>query len=205
MKYLAMTLLLCALGCRFPDEDVSNVSADDSFNTQGISYVNKGTLTIGSNTISGSGSFVFTKKIAEDEVNAKKNYHLTFTLEDDATLEFTVHSDELLSSGLEILFSRNGISLGANVRASGENVDVSSFFRQVDATQSIDLYIDIHNGESPARIVVWNGDDDFSETAAIFDSATSGLTMPGKGTSVYWGMTLNPSSLTIATLSEAKL
>lgn len=196
-----------AFDCEFPDDEGGSLSSDGTFDNQGISYVNAGDLVLESGTVFGSGSFVFVKKIA-DESGAAKNYRLVFTLEDDASLELTVHADEFLAGGIDLEFKRDGIALDVLLSASGTVKDVSSAFKSVNAASEMDLYVDVYNGETPARVIVWSDDDNqdnFTLSEAVFDSTGSGLTVPGNGSGLFWGLTLNPATVQTATVSDVKL
>lgn len=160
-----------------------------------------GSLTSAADSVTGTGSLIF--KLPLGEVGSAKNYNLTFSIEEGGSLTLASHATDKLASGAEIVLTRSDKSLSLKLKASGATTTAKTL-DNFDASKAVTLSIDVHNGETPAHILVWkdgvqNPDDD----NAVFNSDADGAT-PGNGAGTFWGLSLEKATVTEATPAEAR-
>jgi hypothetical protein len=188
---------------------VSNPSAyaaEAAFNGENISTLGDDSkLTLGATRASGTGSFVFANKL--DAIGEDTSHALSFTLKDGGSLTFVAYADPSLGQGLEFVFTREGRALKSFVRKAGDDataLDFSAELANINAGRVINLQIDVHDGESPAHLVVWDGlEADFHEDNALLNTEETGRS-PGNGEGQRRGVILKDATLLKASASEAK-
>lgn len=184
----------------------SAYAADASFNGESISTLGDASnLTLSATRASGTGSFVFANKL--DTIGESTSHALSFTLKEGGSLTFVAYADPSLGQGLEFVFTREGRALKSFVRTAGDNasaLDFSAELANINASRVINLQIDVHNGESPAHLVIWDGlEDHFHEDNALLNTEeTRGS--PGNGVGLRRGVVLKDATLLKAIASEAK-
>lgn len=154
--------------------------------------------------LSGTGQVVFRDSL---ELFGQDSSHaLSFLIQDGGSLVFSSYAESSLANGLEFVFKRTGRKLLVTLtRAGTAGRDVSSAFQAVDASRVVDLQIDVHNSESPAHIVVWNGNErEFSDDNTLLNSE-DGDVSPGAGSGVLRGFTLINAVVFKSSVSEVKL
>lgn len=176
----------------------SAFAADPSFNGEVVSPLGDASgLAIASNKITGTGSFVYQTKL--DAIGSESSHALSFSLKEGAQLNFVVYSDPSLGQGLEFSFSRNGTLLKALIVKNGElatALDISSELSNINASRVINLQIDVHNSESPAHILVWDGlESEFSEDKALVNTEEISGGSPGNGAGFRRGFILRDATL----------
>ena len=178
---------------------------EGTFTGQTVSTLgNDAGLQIPANRITGTGSFIFKTSFAGFGGNS--SHALSFTLKDGGSLTFSAYGAEDLTGALQFEFMRTGTALTAKVSKAGESArDISGSFSEFDASQVVDLQIDVHNSENPAHLLVWNGlVSKFTEDTAIVNSGEDDSS-PGKGNGLFRGFTLNNATLFKATPTKAKI
>ncbi len=180
------------------------LAAEGTFSGQKVSTLgNDAGLQIQPNRIAGTGSFIFQTSLAG--FGGDSSHALSFSLKDGGSLIFSAYTAEDLSGALQFEFTRAGTALTAQVSKAGESArDISGSFSEFDASQVIDLQIDIHNSENPAHLLVWNAlVGKFTEDTALFNSGENGSS-PGKGSGLFRGFTLNNATIFKATPTKPK-
>jgi hypothetical protein len=189
--------LLVALGaCNGDDGGGVTYSLDGA----GYVVITAGTLQHNSTDVSGSGAVVFNDPLAG--IASKHSFELSFTLQDGGSLTLGGYSSNQLANGVNVVMSRSGATLSVVLEAEGNQNDVSALFTGIDASGTIGVQIDIHNDETPAHILAWDGQD-FDEAAAIFNSENDGDT-PGNGAGSFWGLILEDAVVSTAAAGDAK-
>lgn len=180
----------------------NNTSNPGPYQIHGVDYatITTGTLQHRESSIEGSGSLIIITPLAS--ISSKESYTLQFTLKDGGSLTLVTHSNNLLSSGLTMTFSRSGSALSGLTQA-GITLSTPFLLAGIDASGTIQLQIDVHNDESPAHILVWSGSN-FIEEAALYNSEDPGLNAAGNGAGTYWGLVLSNAKVTEASVGTPK-
>ncbi|MCA2961689.1 MAG: hypothetical protein IOD12_15680 [Silvanigrellales bacterium] len=184
----------------------SAFAADASFNGEAISTLGDASkLTLTATRASGTGSFVFANKL--DAIGEDTSHALSFTLKEGGSLTFVAYADPSLGQGLEFVFTREGRALKSFVRKAGDDasaLDFSAELSNVNASRVINLQIDVHDGESPAHLIVWDGlEGDFHDDNALLNTEETGGS-PGNGEGLRRGVVLKDATLLKAVVSKAK-
>lgn len=192
----ALTLAVAFAAC---DSDNPTGTA---YQLNGVEYgiVDAGSLQHNSTSLSGSGSLVFISPLAG--ITSKNSYALQFTLAEGGSLTLVANANNQIGNGLNIVFTRSGTTVTGVTQAGGAS-GTSFTLAGVDASSTIQLQVDIHNDETPAHVLAWNGSD-FTEEAAIYNSEDAGLAAPGNGSGTYWGLILSNANVTGASVGTAK-
>jgi hypothetical protein len=134
-------------------------AADAVFNGEVVSTLGDSSgLAILPAKVSGQGSFVYRSNL--DTIGSDSSHGLSFTLNDGGQLKFVAYSNSSLGQGLEFVFSRTGDVVNGAIVAGGDPasaIEISSELSNISASRVINLQLDVHNGESPAHILVWDG------------------------------------------------
>lgn len=159
------------------------------------------TLTSEENSLSGTGSVVFTSSLGA--VDSGSHFNVVASL--DIGDSFTIHaySNNQLENGIDLVVTRpNNTPTSLEVTLDGS--DISSNFTSVAADQAIHILMDVHNNESPTHVVIWpEGTDEFHEEDAIENSEDSGA-VTSQGAGAFWGITLSGAEVSKALASEAQ-
>ena len=160
------------------------------------------TLTVGDDSISGTGTLVFSEPVTDEEFN----HELTFTLDqDDASLTWVTFSDSDLADGIETRFTRQGTAVGATLLVDNAQ-ETSSITITGDASSELNYAIESHNSEEPAHMLIFPGDlaGALLGEDALFNSEDD-APAPGKGTGgKFFGVRLNNATLTRVVGAEAR-
>jgi hypothetical protein len=168
---------------------------------QDYTVLGEATLTSATDSVTGKGSLIF--KLPLGEVGSAKNYNLTFSLEDGGYVTLASHTTDKLSSGAEVVLTRSDKSLSLKLKASGGETTAKTL-DSIDASKAVTVSIDVHNGETPAHILVWkDGEKSPSDDNAVFNSDADGAT-PGNGAGTFWGLSLEKATVSEAALAEAR-
>ena len=160
-------------------------------------------LIFSNGVLSGLGSAVAINPLA-DSRDSGRNITATFSLQEGGSLVFKTFSKNDLSSGVDIKLSRISSKLNLSF-VQGETVSASKELAGVDSSAEIKLILDVHNDESPAHIVIWNGAESFKKDQPLFDSEEPNSVQPaGNGMDKFWGVSLDKSSLSKVALGEPK-
>lgn len=199
-RFLGVFLILPFLASCGGKNDNKNLNS-----LSGSEYVvvDAGNLTFGAESISGSGSIVFNSPLSE--IGSKNSYRLTLTIEDGGTITLVSNATNRLEGGVGVNFARSGETLNVSIVAGGGATDVSTKFVGVKASDPLTFQVDVHNDESPAHLLMWDGNiSSFTQENARLNSEEAGLESPGKGTGTFWGVVLKKATVTQAALSGPK-
>jgi len=160
------------------------------------------TLTLTDDSISGTGTLVFSEPITGEEFN----HELTFTLDQDASsLTWVTFSDSDLADGIETRFTRQSSAVAATLLVNNA-LETSSVTITGDGASELSYAIESHNSEEPAHMLIFPGDlaGALLEEDALFNSEED-APAPGKGTGgKFFGVRLNNSTLTRVVGAEAR-
>jgi len=209
---LLTAFLVSSCGGKYKREPAGEIV---SIGSQAFSRVGGGSLQVQGGELSGTGAVLAQNSMRN--VEEETSYALNFSLNDGGSLTLVSHSNSSLESGYEMRFSRVGSgpgSLRVSLTASGNtrdtrnamNVDV---FGGLDASEPIRLQVDVHNGESPAHVLLWTLPltSSFTEESSLFntgDEIDKSNGSPGKGSGFHWGLELDRATVRLAERSEAK-
>ena len=152
------------------------------------------------NRLSGTGTVLFST--AFSAIESSTNLEVAFTLQDGGSLRIDTYATNLLATGLEILFSRSGSTLTAKLVKGSTESDFSDQLTAFDVTNTIRLYIDVHNADDPARVLVW-GVNSKDSSEALLDTSSGTVTSPGQGEGTYWGFEMTSAGVSYARASTA--
>lgn len=173
----------------------------DSFQGEEYIALEKSDLNVSSDSIKGSGRFVFNSPLPTNS-----HFETTFSLLDPEYSEVTIHfySDNQLKNGLNLTLTRRGSALFGAWSNSSFSVNLAPFFHRMEASMPIHLRIEIHHDESPAHLLIWDGSETLlSTTTALINSEE--FDQGGKGFGNFWGMTLHKAELTKANMSNGMI
>lgn len=145
----------------------------------------KGSLVIGPDSVSGTGAVIFREPRSE----ADNNYALSFSLADQGSLRIVSNSNTRLTSGLNLTFGRKGSELKVNLVVGPEKWDLSGDFFTVPADKPLSVQIDVH---AHGHTIVWVGSDEFEYA---FKTKLAGN---------FWGLALDKVTLTDARAAKPK-
>ena len=196
MSYsLSLGLLITAaglIGCvGGSNPDVANPKAGKQSDTQTVSGIQFTQLKNG--WIHSSQAF--------SEIESAHHYKLSFDIAPGGSVILSANGllspgSDRIDRGIEFEFRR---SLDANDprltvlgRASGTEDDWSAYFVSLNATQTVNVAIDIHNNEGDqAHLVAWGAGEE-----PIFESSSREVGgSPGRGFGTYWGFKLEQAAL----------
>jgi hypothetical protein len=165
-------------------------------NNSGIGFVNS----------AAQGSGLLLAKSPLGEPKEKKNLSLQFSLKENGSVTLQSFSRKELDNGVSVTFFRTKNSLKVTLEAEKKSVDISKNFIAFDGFSEQSFLIDIHNGETPAHVLIWKGDlADPSEANALFNSEKAGDgESAGNGKGTFWGLVLSQASVKKASVSKAK-
>lgn len=203
-SFICAAVVGLSFGC---GEDDDKKSTEDAASFGGFEYtVKSGELdTSADGQISGTGQMLMSTPIAS-EAGGEVNVGLQFTLEDGGNLRLYAFAGANLEGGLNFQFTRSGTDLTLAMSQGGQ--DTSFAFTGIDASETINFRIDIHNGEGEdGHILMWNVAPDAGlegvETVVDTEETDKGVS-PGKGQGTGWGIELTNATLTGLTLGDAE-
>ncbi|MBM3383483.1 MAG: hypothetical protein FJY29_13760 [Betaproteobacteria bacterium] len=180
-------------------------ASDMTFGGQPIAILaDASELKIQTNRISGSGKVEFKENMGR--LGQNTSHSVSFALSDGGKIVLSAYAQTGLSKGINFEFARAGKTLKVTLMKEGAAPqDASAQFTSINASRVIDLQIDVHNSESPAHILIWNGlEKEFHEDNALFNSAATN-TAVAQGEGKMRGFALNNAVLFKATVSKPKL
>jgi hypothetical protein len=198
---LCVLALVVTAGCaKDKSSNEGGGSAEGTLGGASYVLVDGGDLQRSANLLSGSGAVAFKEPIGA--LDSKKSYTLTFSIADGGKFALAAHGNEKLENAAEVRLSRAGNVLKVELGAAGQSTE-SKVLEGIDAAaESVTLTIDVHNDESPAHILLWSGSD-FAEDKAVFNSEEDAET-PGQGSGAFWGLRLQNSTVSSATIGAPK-
>ncbi len=206
---LASFAVALLVGCG--DDDSSSSSDDLKFGE--LPFAVKGessALETKSDEIKGSGKVAFKDPIATS-VDAEKHVELQFSLEDGGSLKLLAFANKDLEEGIDLLFTRSGQSLEGKILVADKETDITGQqgMADFDASQAINLKIDIHNSEDPAHVIMWQAEPsvEVSEETEKLNSADSeegDVAAQGRGSGTFWGVELTNATVNHIELKDAQ-
>jgi hypothetical protein len=151
--------------------------------------------------VKGTGTVLFKDPLGE--TGGEKSVGLDFRLDDGGSLTLATYADTSLKNGVRVTFLRNGSTLSAIIEVGSQKSD-PRILSSVDASGLITLDIDVHNGETPVHVMVWNrGVSSYTQSTTVLDTDV-GQSILGNGTAAFWGITMAKATLTKTVVTEAK-
>lgn len=190
---LALTLALSACSSDDDDTPAGSTSAIEA------NSVLSGSPTVADNSISGTGSVLFTSSLGA--VAGGRHFQVAALL--DAGESFTIHAyaDDQLANGIDLVVSRPA-NTPTSLEVSVDGSDLSSAFTGVSADQAINILMDVHSDEDPTHVLIWpEGETAFDESTTLENSEDTG-SVTGQGAGAFWGITLDGAEVTSAAASE---
>lgn len=192
MKSIRFSLVLLLSAASFLASCGKSTSSCDGSSLNGVCYsvVNAGTLQRSAANVSGTGSLLFTDPVGD--VTARKNFALTFSLEEGGSIDLVAFSDASLQKGATVRLKRLGSALKAGAP------DHESEIPGVATNEKIStVSVDIHNDEG--HLVVFSGAEAKLEVEP--DEAAS----IAKGTGTRWGLVLKNATVSSVAVSKNKM
>lgn len=157
-------------------------------------------------SLTGTGSAI--AKLPADELAGERNFKMSFTLNDGGSVELIAFSNNALTEGVGVKFTRSANALKVELNEKEETLDISSAFSELSGESTVSIHFDVHNGETPAHVIGWttstdNPDGSNSKFDSERDEDTFGA-FAGKGAGTFWGLKLNAAKVTEAESRGAK-
>lgn len=178
----------------------SNNQSDTERKLNDLAYtvVEEKSLNHKSTEVSGSGTIAFL-----DPTSEKNNsFTLTFALDDGGEIIFIANAQTGLKNGISLKFKRSGDKLLGGYITNDREIDISASFQTINSSQDISFQIDVHNGESPAHVLVWK-QLPYTEDNALFNSEANSEAI-SQGSGNLWGAVLSNATLKIAQAQKPK-
>lgn len=194
---LTVSVLVSACG----KENSSAAVAEGKIGNIDFKILNSAGLSFDASTLIGSGDVVAKLPLATNK-DSGKNIALTFFLEDSGSLAVNAFSSASLENGINVVFTRSGSSLKAKTTHKDSTSQEKNL--TLNASSPVSVLIDVHNDESPAHILIWNGTEATpSEENALFNTEKDAESA-GQGTETFWGLSLSKAKIINASLSDTK-
>lgn len=198
---MSILVLFLQVACS-KSSDGGSPQNSGTLNGKALIKLDGGTLSGNDQQLSGTGSIVFNDPIGE--IGSNRSYDLAFTLEDGGTLQLISHGDNKLKGGVTVKLVRSGSELRASLLAEGKEA-AAKVLDGVDATSSINLWVDVHNSESPTHILLFKANQENpSEDNCLYNSEGDDEGTPGKGAASFFGLVLSKAVVSKASVGEAK-
>lgn len=154
-------------------------------------------LSFEGSTLKGTGSAL--AKLPADELAGEKNFKMSFTINDGGSVELIAFSNDSLTNGVGVKFSRAASALKVELTGTENPLNISSAFSDVSAEGTVAVHFDVHNGETPAHVIGWttatdNPDGSNSKFDSERDEDTFGA-FAGKGSGTFWGLVLKDAQV----------
>lgn len=202
MTKINLSCLIVALflnACSSDNSDQESSSNTIVLGETAFTQIDGNNISISDSKTDGDGTLMGLNPLGS--LASGKNFKLEASLKAGGSIILKTYADESGNNGLNFKFSNSNNALV--VTASGPNFssDLSSFFSDASPTE-FTFYIDVHNDETPAHVIIWDNDP---TTSPIYDSEddTPGFEANGSGT--YFGATLDSASLKKLTPSSPNL
>lgn len=191
-------MLVSCSGGDNPDKALKLEAAQKQQILDGLEFkvIKDNTLVFENNSISGSGRILALQTLQD----AKSfSFSLKFSLEDNGKIDFFAFANNQLEKAFVISVSRLGAKIKFELSKEGKVVDYSELegVAEINAINSISLEIDLHNGENPAHMIMWNSAlvSEFNEQNSILNTADEPKQSPGTGSGQFVGFELKDATL----------
>jgi len=199
MRIFVLSLVSIFLGCGSSNNGSDGDDSTFSFGNKNYVVIEQTTLNTSETEVDGTGSFIAKDALAA--VASGNHFHIVGTLKESSTLTLNANTTDSNTAGLQLNFQNAATVLKVSMEFGGNSVDLTDKFAGKDAA-SVSYHIDIHNDETPAHVLIWDGSvTEFSEENALFNSE-DGPAAPGNGSGSFWGVTLTDSKLTKLVVGE---
>ncbi len=166
-------------------------------------------------SVEGFGELLFLCPL--EQVQSQHSFELSFELEEGGSVTFVSFANGELQHGFEIEWRRQHEELVVQARSGGVEQNWSGpswaprfaegHFASVHASKPLQFTVDIHNWETPAHVLIWQGlrkPQRQTPHQALFNSATDTLELknnypqssPGNGQGRFWGLRLDGARIT---------
>jgi len=196
-------IVISASGCSKKDSDAATCSGGYQLESLCFKGQTNANLVFSSGSLSGTGSAVAVEPLSEKTAGGR-NIAISFSIQDGGSFELRTFARNDLSGGIDIKFSRSSGKLNMSFK-QGETASSAKELEGIDASAEVKLFIDVHNDESPAHVIVWNGAGSFNKEQSLHNSEDSGAIQPAaQGLDKYWGVALNRATLSKVAVGEPK-
>ena len=226
VMHILSSLLVFLASCGNDD----STKEDGVFKGLSYSTIGESDLVSGENQIKGNGTILFTQPLGS--IDSNNHFTFSFLLEDGQSISLVANAAENANNGFEFVVERSATTAEWKMVVGSESIDIDDKFKDIDITKEVRLAIDIHNKETPAHVIVWNGDNtEFKETNAIYNSAEKHeheegeheegeheegeheegehehgeSKSPGNGKGTFWGFKLSGATLNNAGITTPKV
>lgn len=169
--------------------------------------LNSPDLSFSKNSILGTGRA--TVRIPVNSTRSQQSYAVSFSVEDSGRFALVINSNEELQSGIELHFRRQESEFDVQLKLDEQTTNLSSLFSNLNASEPVNLIVDVHNNENPLHMIAWTGEvteptTNNSVYDSIRDKKTKGA-LQGNGRGSFWGFILDKSKITQAVVAEPKV
>jgi len=200
ISILTLATTMTQTGCR-KDNSTTPAAVEGKVGTLDFKILQNTSLSFEGTTLKGTGDAIAKLPLAESKAGGK-NLALTFSVDDGGTLSVKTFASATLENGINIVFTRTGSEL--KIKTTHKQDTSTEKTLSVNSSSQISVAIDVHNDESPAHILVWNGTESTpTESNALFNTESDGNSA-GQGAENFWGVSLSKATLSNVTISEPK-
>ena len=164
IAYLSLAALF-AVSCG-QDDDKKQENLSSKLNGLKFSLIGGSeNLKAKENEVNGHGKLIFNSPLKNDD----NRYSFTLNLLDAGSLELMTNADKNLQNGVSIKFERVSKVLKVFVTANSKSIDISERFKGLDASSELFFALDVHNDESPAHVLIWDQNEHFCGSKALYN------------------------------------
>lgn len=119
-----------------------------------------------------SGTCSFTTDAELGGIDGSRNIPVSFELDPGGVLTVFAYGDGF-TGAMEFRFERlldDSLKVEIGIASSAVQ-NYSASFNSVDASQRMTFFLDVHNGEDPTHVLIWNEGTSFAVSDALVNSA----------------------------------
>lgn len=191
---------LAFLGCSGgsnPDRELQQKAQDAKQIISGQSFeiLEKDNLTFNDAGATGSGKILALNSLSNE---SGMSFKVSLSLQDNGEVILHTFSDNKLQNSFDISIAREGGKVKFVLSSGGQSIDYSELqgITALNAIENIELTMDVHNNESPAHFILWKSSETtYDENTALLNSADEPKATPGKGSGLFFGLTLKNAAV----------
>jgi hypothetical protein len=205
LKSIILFSILALAACNSADlEDVNGIESNTIVSGSFDQYDNA--------KISGTGRVRFESTATGDRTALALQAALDDSL-NTSSVSAHFYSPSLIlnpTTGVVVTFTRNGAGVTGQIAVNGTSRDISASCLSFFFPTSLDLIIEVHNSGTRSRVLIWRRDlTIYTADNADVDTERSGNlvggTLSGVGSGLYWGLSLNLSTVSAAQSSAPQV
>lgn len=204
---LSIVLQVLLSACYVPQSEKPQVQNRGFIGPTEVLSLNSPELNFSENSLQGNGRA--TVLIPLNSTRSQQSYAVSFSVEDSGRFALVINSNEELQSGIELHFRRQESEFDVQLKLAEQTTNLSSLFSNLNASEPVNLIVDVHNNESPLHMIAWTGEvTEPTANNSVYDSIRdkkSKGALQGNGRGSFWGFIFDKSKITQAVVAEPKV